>query len=218
MLQKPYHTFWCERCHIQTSVPHSPPWKTSSNFSMLQRPKLWPSGLKLVPLLTSSEQVLLLQTEAVMLTVRRENTASNHTAATQTPGKPPGRWSVGSEMEDGEEGRRGSTLLGSSREEGSCLDSWHSWPTKAGCVYWPRCVGHWWRRRESRGGVTSLAVSCVAMCQPLFVRQANISKTYGGQKLSAIHHAVAPLFVFSTRYLTPTTSPKSRPCVFNFFL
>lgn len=58
--------------------------------------------------------------------------------------------------------------------------------------------------------VGSLAASCLAMCQPLFVSQANISKTHGGQELLAIHHAVALLFIFSARDLPSTTSIKSQ--------
>lgn len=45
---------------------------------------------------------------------------------------------------------------------------------------------------RSLGGVGGDA--SLAMCQPLFISQANISKTHGGQEFSAIHHTVAPLF------------------------
>lgn len=66
-------------------------------------------------------------------------------------------------------------------------------------------------------GVASLAGYCLAVCQPLFVSQANISKTHGGQESPVIHHGVAPQFVFSARYVTPASLKRQSYKVFSTF-
>lgn len=60
---------------------------------------------------------------------RGEPQAAPYTNTQATGLKPLGHWGC----------LRESTFLGREgwEKEGSCLDSWHSWPTKAGCVCWP---------------------------------------------------------------------------------
>lgn len=50
------------------------------------------------------------------------------------------------------EGLMASTLMANRREKGNSLHSLNSWPTKAGCVYWPRCVMSEQKGESKKGG------------------------------------------------------------------
>lgn len=108
-----------------------------------------------------------------------------------------GRWAATGKRRGG-----GSTLLGSSREVSSSLDSWHSWLTKPGCVHWPRCASDTDAGAGGvEGGEVASLAACCPDCVPTIVCQPG--KLFQTTWRSG---GIRDLFVFSVQYLTPTTS------------
>lgn len=109
---------------------------------------------------------------------------------------------TGTLSSNGKEEGGGSTLLGSSREVSSSLDSWHSWPTKPGCVHWPRCASDTDAGAGGvEGGEVASLAACCPDCVPTIVCQPG--KLFQTTWRSG---GIRDLFVFSVQYLTPTTS------------
>ncbi|KAI9543549.1 hypothetical protein NQZ68_008596 [Dissostichus eleginoides] len=68
-----------------------------------------------------------------------------------------------------------------------------------------------WRRSGRGGGGASLAASSLAVCQPLFVRQANISKTHGAYVSAKFLMLVSLKSSWDTAVITHPTYPPRFP-------